>query len=256
MLSFELWVCCCFSNSGDSRDWMRRLKFLRRYCQISLDPLIPYEVAAAAASGALLLPSRPSWQAPCEQFDKEDGFVADGANFQSTFLPASWHVKLVFDHRKTRKRVRKCRAISGESSNKKSTANRLDHIVSNFCESCFRGASATSGARQNAGRAGQNTSWAGQNACWAQKGSHQDSKFGAGARVQRVQDGEIKKAEVKGTESSSEEVCVVHQKSKIPQTWYDFGSFWQVKGLASRRCWNPGACSSLARSMMIWPRQR
>ena len=125
MLSFELWVCCCFSNSGDSRDWMRRLKFLRRYPQISLDPLIPYEVAAAAAGGALLLPSRPSWQAPCAQFDKEDGFVADGANFQSTFLPASWHVKLVFDHRKTRKRVRKCRAIWGESSNKKKYCKQI-----------------------------------------------------------------------------------------------------------------------------------
>ena len=53
MLSFELWVCCCFSNSGDSRDWMRRLKFLRRYCQISLDPLIPYEVAAAAGQRSI-----------------------------------------------------------------------------------------------------------------------------------------------------------------------------------------------------------
>lgn len=223
MLSFELWVCCCFSNSGDSRDWMRRLKFLRRYLQISLDPLIPYEVAAAAASGALLLPSRPSWQAPCARFDKEDGFVADGANFQSTFLPASWHMKLVFDHRKTRKRVRKCRAISGESSNKKSTANRLDHIVSNFCESCFRGASATSGARQNAGRAGQNagragqnTSWAGQNACWAQKGSHQDSKFGAGARVQRVQD-VSRKQEWKALNQVAKRFALFTKKATFPK---------------------------------------
>ena len=113
---------------------------------------------------------------------------------------------------------------------KKVLQNRLDHIISNFCESCFRGAAATSRARQNAGRAGQNAGRAGQNACWAQKGSNQDSKFGAGARLQRVLDVKIKKAEVKGTESSSQEVCFVHQKSNIPQT--NIVWFWII--LASK----------------------
>ncbi len=72
----------------------------------------------------------------------------------------------------------------------------VSHRIQFHLISCFRGASAASRAGQNAGRAGQNASWAGQNAGWAQKGSHQDSKFGAGARVQRV--------DVKNQESRSE----------------------------------------------------